>query len=476
MKKVLLSLLIMLVLSEVLLRLFGAVYLATSGRDAGAEGSGAILCVGDSTTFGLYLSAEESYPARLDGLVARHGTAVPVRNLGIPGMSAGHVARELEGHLDRHEPRVVILLCGLNNSWSGDEARTSAWGRFVDDLRVVRVVRLLAASLLASEEERQAGGGDTGDPGTDPATGVLPADSGAELPDSDGVVDLVEHRSRAVRTEEGQLFRMRNREGEEVVFLQQNKRLEGGEFLDVVRGCYEGMVATCRERGVDLVLLTYPFESPLVSSVNDVLRDVAESHDLLLVDLERELGPRVATDGVDAYAFPDLHPRSSGAEWIAAIVQRALVEEGLVDGVQAPLPGAPAAPQTRPRTLELRGDRFFATGPRGEAVRIVLARAPGRTQFGGVEVPLAADDLLALFRDGDPMVAGIGPDGTAEIVLPPKIRARLGGEPVQAVAVFGNQNRRNDVMEVVGPIPVDPGSRPPEGTPGGRSDGQLGGD
>jgi len=91
--------------------------------DERPPGSIGILCEGDSHTFGLGATREESYPAHLQTLLdERCGKGkFFVYNRGIPGSTSDEVLARLAEEVEELEPQVVVLLMGTNNSWKVTE-------------------------------------------------------------------------------------------------------------------------------------------------------------------------------------------------------------------------------------------------------------------------------------------------------------------------------------------------------------------
>jgi len=79
-----------------------------------------ILALGDSNTYGLYLPAEDSYPAQLETLWnLRHPDApVEVINLGYPGTNSFRLLANLQEILDTFQPDLVLLMIGFNDFWT----------------------------------------------------------------------------------------------------------------------------------------------------------------------------------------------------------------------------------------------------------------------------------------------------------------------------------------------------------------------
>ncbi|MEM7199133.1 MAG: GDSL-type esterase/lipase family protein [Planctomycetota bacterium] len=77
----------------------------------------AVLCVGDSFTYGMGASRSDwSYPSRLaTRLGDDHGLDVEVVNCGWIGQTSTDVLKRLPGQLRRCAPKVVCILCGIND-------------------------------------------------------------------------------------------------------------------------------------------------------------------------------------------------------------------------------------------------------------------------------------------------------------------------------------------------------------------------
>lgn len=85
------------------------------------DGSGCVLCVGDSFTYGLGASVEGgSYPRQLEALLRQAGTDAKVVNAdvvngGWPGQSSREVLLRLPEQIARHDPKLVCILVGVND-------------------------------------------------------------------------------------------------------------------------------------------------------------------------------------------------------------------------------------------------------------------------------------------------------------------------------------------------------------------------
>lgn len=83
-----------------------------------------ILCFGDSFTYGLGAPREDSYPRQLERILnntypQRH---IKVINLGIPGYNSSQCLRYLKEKFDFYNPKIVLVMSGMNNCWSFAES------------------------------------------------------------------------------------------------------------------------------------------------------------------------------------------------------------------------------------------------------------------------------------------------------------------------------------------------------------------
>ncbi|MBI4880964.1 MAG: SGNH/GDSL hydrolase family protein [Planctomycetes bacterium] len=123
----------------------------------------AILCAGDSFTFGLGSSVPSaSYPAQLERLLEqRRPGCFAVANRGWPGRDSRDVLGALSTDLDAIKPELVYVLVGINDFWSlpeplaeGEEEAGAPSGSFPLLWRTRRLTLWLAAKLRGSEPAR----------------------------------------------------------------------------------------------------------------------------------------------------------------------------------------------------------------------------------------------------------------------------------------------------------------------------------
>jgi lysophospholipase L1-like esterase len=263
---VLLGLVLTLVLAEIGLRL-ASTLVGTRASEADPTRSRTILTLGDSHTYGVYFSAEESYPRRLEAQLAERAPGrYQVINLGLPGMNSSEIATRLPDWLEQYHPDIAIIGIGVNNIWNrSDTDLGGRVSRLVDSLRVVRVARLIGARTESSPGENHP----------------------TERPELDRI--LLQGESKGVEhrdAESGELL-IRHTGG----FAQ---RIPLAKSQAILNRDLTAILDTARQAATELVVLTYaeyPFEEPLTidqrnhRATNRTLRAFARTNDLWLVDV-----------------------------------------------------------------------------------------------------------------------------------------------------------------------------------------------
>lgn len=292
------------------------------GRDSGGVCTlGAprrIVCIGDSNTYGIHLSPEESYPGQLAARLAEvPGYPWRVENLGLPGKNSAEVRAELAGHLDRFRPEIAIVWIGTNTTWSRakahlwerqDEPSDVGWRETLESMRVVRMVRIWSdrAAPIAP-----AGAADAPDAATDAET----------------IADSVANTTaRADFVEPGEEEQERRRRMPKLAPDELKRRVE----LDISR-----VAAICKERGVRLLLLDYPYNlRHLNDSVNPAIRAAAERAGVPLISLAEHFEPVYQRMAPGIFQLPDYHLRANGNAELVRVLLARLVELGWVEEVE----------------------------------------------------------------------------------------------------------------------------------------------
>jgi len=109
---------------EISLRLAGFWYLANFYRELGAasrvQGSINIVCLGESTTAGLWVKFEDSYPKQLERVLREFYRTNDINVIVPPhlGQNTSQMANRIHHYMERYRPRLLILMAGANNEWS----------------------------------------------------------------------------------------------------------------------------------------------------------------------------------------------------------------------------------------------------------------------------------------------------------------------------------------------------------------------
>ncbi|NJL26505.1 MAG: hypothetical protein HC897_00845 [Thermoanaerobaculia bacterium] len=119
-----------------------------------------ILAMGESTTGGLWLPFEDSYPKQLERKLREYYGRQRIKVIVPPhiGQNTSHMVHRFAGYLRDFQPALVIIMAGVNNTWSlaesnlGDFLPPGHWQthlfrlrRWSDDVKVMRLARLLAS-------------------------------------------------------------------------------------------------------------------------------------------------------------------------------------------------------------------------------------------------------------------------------------------------------------------------------------------
>lgn len=137
---------------ELLFRVWGLyVYKTKSSVSKEKRNKYRILCIGDSSTYGLGASDinEFSYPAQLQKILNEkiHGQKFEVINLGIPGINSSQVLNRFRKNVTEYNPDIVIAMVGINDSWNLEESNIL---KFYNDsnINILNSLRLRLGLLL----------------------------------------------------------------------------------------------------------------------------------------------------------------------------------------------------------------------------------------------------------------------------------------------------------------------------------------
>lgn len=332
MKRTLLLLVTALVVCVLGLEVFlqiGAWVVGASGRDPVAgwiSGHTRVLTLGDSNTYGLYLPADQGYPAQFEALWNEtvDDPKVEVINMGYPGTNSSVLLKNLPGLLQTFHPDFVFVMVGVNDFWtdavSTDESKDAGpASRLADWLRKhSRVYKLAYMIRRAFYDPAKLDLGERKllDPDSDDTDDAKSREAAvqkeAETGETDGLAEL---RYGDAKFELGFTVEKRN-------FADD----------DLLRRNLERIVTLVRDAGSQPVLLTYPSSDNWYGRANRILRMAAQSTDTPLVDI----GLTMLEYCADSTKCPDLffgdsHARKPGYTIAAKKLVRDLRTAGIFD-------------------------------------------------------------------------------------------------------------------------------------------------
>ncbi len=260
-----------------------------------------VLALGDSNTYGLYLTEAESWPAQLErAWNSAHAQApIEVLNLGYPGTNSFRVLDNLPALLDKLSPDIVLIMVGFNDFWTPVEnlspsthpsAVIVVWSLVKTHSRLYRLYTIWSRSYISQQDM------------------VFGA------PRDITKLDLSKRESYLVRTKDGDEFFLGTLPSE-----PPRHRYELAKNL-------QAMVEIARHRGVKVFLMTYPSSWGFYPGANKWIREVAQQKKYPLIDITPLFVARCTNGPVSCgdLLFNDGHAKVQGNALVAKAVQTAL--------------------------------------------------------------------------------------------------------------------------------------------------------
>lgn len=142
------------VLLEVSLRIIGYIHNQSHYNkqiDAATVSGNTIICAGDSFTESFGATEGNDYPAQLQKLLNHcDSNDLSVYNFGRSGKNTAQIALEIPLYIEKHKPRIIVLLAGGANYWN-------MWGykkeNFFERLRTVKFFKLIIGNLRKEKDK-----------------------------------------------------------------------------------------------------------------------------------------------------------------------------------------------------------------------------------------------------------------------------------------------------------------------------------
>lgn len=255
-----------------------------------------VIAMGESTTGGLWLPFEESYPKQLERRLREHYGRNDIEVLVPPhsGQNTSQMVHRFEGYLRDFRPALVIFMAGVNNGWSlaesnlGDFLPASRWQTYMfrlrrttDDIKVVRLFRLATS-----------GAGQARDKIKQDMEGAPMMTPWPPKPDL---------FSRGV--------------GEE-------------PFMKLWRSDVGTMIEQTKAAGVKAILMTYPnYDTPPIAE----FEAMAAKHSLPLIENHKTFQPYLEQNRALEVFFEDIrHPNAAGYGIVVDNLMRTILEKDLL--------------------------------------------------------------------------------------------------------------------------------------------------
>lgn len=256
-----------------------------------------VLCVGDSSTYGVYLSdrTHQAYPAQLEALWNERVKSPPIEvvNIGYPGTNSSRLRREFRRYLDLFAPDLVIVMIGTNDFWTTpvdfDESRgflARAATAIREHSRVYQLVYMLRRAFSSSR------------------------------------LELVS--TQKVKRGGDATFRYGD---EEIQAGWREAPLANANFGPALDDNLRSFERDARETGTRLVFMTYPSRMSNYGQSGTHVRTVAREDGTRLVDLAAVFDPLCPKEPCPKWILPDHHPTADGYRLIAETLVAELRDE-----------------------------------------------------------------------------------------------------------------------------------------------------
>lgn len=303
-----------------------------------------ILTLGDSNTYGLYLPAEDSYPAQLEKLWNQQHPDRPVEviNLGYPGTNSFRLLSNLPEILNTFQPDLVLLLIGFNDFWTPVEIPATvaelSWLEKVQHHSRLYQLLYMAFRKKQLEHDINTGerilGGLSNIHFTEEERAYIKQACGLELSD-------IEHLSAEQLAAQPQL-KTTFEAAVQHILEQRKKNNPPADILNTVQygdkvfslGITEGnsagnskqmpdniktMLGLLQERNIPYFLLNYPTRFGYYAATNKKIATVVEGTTIPFINLQDVFDPdcQKKPDHCPELLFYDAHATAKGNQLIA---------------------------------------------------------------------------------------------------------------------------------------------------------------
>lgn len=278
-----------------------------------------VIALGDSNTYGLYLTADQAYPAQLEKIwnASHQNPKIEIINLGFPGTNSSRILKNLPDILNTFKPDIITVMVGVNDFWMApvDTSETQSnlspverW--FRDHSRVYTLGYMLRKQAVNADDievnlKRIIGF----DAKRSKEFGEAAIEKSREF-----TFDDIEHGIQYAGKDFSLGFNFDGKKQHKPHKALRKNLIAMKEIAD--------------DYQIDLVFIALPYNEFVYKTANKQMRLAAQQHDIPFIDLSQFAEQHCDADDCTTYFFPDWHPTAHGHLRIAQILaeQRLLID------------------------------------------------------------------------------------------------------------------------------------------------------
>jgi lysophospholipase L1-like esterase len=287
------------------LRLAGNIYIKKKYGELIPAGDDetVILCLGESSTIGLWLDKNDSYPKQLETMLQKQYENRHIRVIIPPhlGQNTSHMLNRMDRYINLFNPSLIIIMAGVNNEWSLSESNIIKFlnsenlyklelYRFLDSFRIFKVLRYTYIRFASRDKKN-------------------PHKLNQVKYSIWGCPEYTKYPPR----DEVWTFAIENRKA----------------FRQLWHHDVTGIIQASKNHGIPAILMTYHLNPPFLKR-NDFFR-IAREQDIPLVRNDKSFNALIKDGVVEDYLLHDKwHPNRDGYTIIARNVFECILEKNLL--------------------------------------------------------------------------------------------------------------------------------------------------
>jgi len=274
-----------------------------------------VVAMGDSNTYGLYLKAEEAYPAVLQSEWNQHhpDNKIEVINLGFPGTNSSRVLKSMPDVIKTFSPDIITVMIGANDFWeapvdvgNNENSLSSVESWFRDHSRTYKLIYMLRREFY--DENKLVVDDEYRDLKYDPA--------------------LRGKFVSAIKGDEKQTF-----ENKPNAIRYGDKSFDIGYIFDInqqqnpTNAMKENMLRMAdlaNANGIKLIFITYAYFEFPQKTANQQMKVVAKTKKIPLINITKVFRDNCAIgeSRCKELFFPDYHPTAEGYHLVADEIEK----------------------------------------------------------------------------------------------------------------------------------------------------------